>query len=193
MMKSLKYILLFLILSLISIQPAFAHVYECGHHMDISFWNQNEDSCNCSSGMVEYDNGLSREFCCGWLTGQESDFGRTCSATPDSTDNATVTQDLLNSLNPLNTTNSPFADELSTPAGIINRIIFFAFPLAGLILFVMLIWGGFEMITGAASKKSMDAGKQRATAAVIGFALLFVSYWIIWLIETIFNVPILGN
>jgi len=77
-------------------------------------------------------------------------------------------------------------------AGLINRALSFIFPLAGLVLFLMLVWGGFEMLTGAASKQNLDAGKQRITAALIGFLLLFVSYWIVQIIEYITGVVILG-
>lgn len=96
-------------------------------------------------------------------------------------------------LNPLRIGGSSQAriDQFSSPAGIINRVLEFAFPLAGLILFVMIIWGGFEMIAGATNSKSLQAGKQRITAALIGFMLLFASFWIIQLVEYIFNLAIL--
>lgn len=81
--------------------------------------------------------------------------------------------------------------EFSKPAGIVSRALFFAFPIAGLILFVMLIWAGFEMLSGASTKKSMDAGRQRATTAVVGFILLFVSYWAARLLEVVFGITIL--
>ncbi len=83
------------------------------------------------------------------------------------------------------------AYELSV-AKFINRALEFIFPLAGLILFVMIVWGGFEMLTSAASKKGMDAGKQRVTAALIGFLVLFASYWIIQIVQEITGVVILG-
>lgn len=101
-----------------------------------------------------------------------------------------ITQECLDSLNPL-VQESTLAEELSTPGGIITRFMRdYAFPLAGLILFVMLVWGGFEMMSGAASKKSIDAGKQRVVAALLGFLLLFVSYWLIQIIEVVFGVRI---
>jgi len=103
-----------------------------------------------------------------------------------------VTSETLKQLNPLYQSDPKLAEELSTPGGIINRFIQnYAFPLAGLILFVMLVWGGFEMLSGAANKKSIDAGKQRITAAVIGFVLLFAAYWIIQIIEAMFGLSIL--
>lgn len=80
---------------------------------------------------------------------------------------------------------------LTTPRGILGRLLPYLFTIAGLVLFVMIIWGGFEMLTGAANPKSQEAGKQRITAAVIGFLLLFSSYWIAQIVEAIFGVSIL--
>ncbi|MBU0578391.1 pilin [Patescibacteria group bacterium] len=107
-----------------------------------------------------------------------------------------VTRDTLNSLNPLIQQNSgdepSLPTELSTPGGIVSRFLGkFAFPIAGLILFVMLVWGGFEMMAGATTKKSLDAGKQRVAAALGGFLLLFASYWIAKILEMMFGIKIL--
>lgn len=101
-----------------------------------------------------------------------------------------ITRDDLDSINPLTITDSPYKEQLSTPGGIISRALEFIFPLAGLVLFVMIVWGGFEMLSTAASKKSMDAGRQRITYAIIGYILLFASYWIIRIMEMMFGVNI---
>ena len=94
-------------------------------------------------------------------------------------------------LNPFEMYNSPYKNQFNSPAGIINRALLFAFPLAGLLLFVMIVWGGFEMVSGATNTKSLQAGRQRITAALMGFGLLFISYWIIQIVEYIFNLAIL--
>ena len=86
---------------------------------------------------------------------------------------------------------SAYASQLRTPGGIVSRMLVFAFPLAGLILFFMLVWAGLAMLVGAPSKKSIDAGKQRATAAIVGFLLLFATYWIFQIIEVVFGVRII--
>jgi hypothetical protein len=39
--------------------------------------------------------------------------------------------------------------------------------------------------------KSIEAGKQRATTAIVGFILLFVAYWIMQIIEIVFSIQIL--
>ena len=103
-----------------------------------------------------------------------------------------VTTEVFDAVNPLGElTGSPYFDDFKTPGGIMTRVLQFAFPIAGLILFVMIVWGGFEILSGAADKKSMDAGRQRVTAAIIGFLLLFSSYWIAQVIEYIFGISIL--
>jgi len=108
-----------------------------------------------------------------------------------------VTKDVIDSLNPLIQMQDPKADpglaeQLSTPGGIISRFLgSYAFPIAGLILFVMLIWGGIEMMAGSATSKSVDAGKQRITTALLGFLLLFASFWIARILEMMFGIKIL--
>ncbi|MEA2056746.1 MAG: pilin [Patescibacteria group bacterium] len=107
-----------------------------------------------------------------------------------------ITQEDLNKLNPFllfsSKTSQFYSGDEFILAMFINELVNFVFPIAGLILFVMIVWGGFEMLTSAAGKKGLDAGKQRVISALIGFFLLFCSYWIIQIIELITQVNILG-
>ena len=81
---------------------------------------------------------------------------------------------------------------MSTPGGIISEILAYSFPIARVILFVMLIMAGFKMLTGASNSSSMEEGKKMISTAVIGFIILFAAYWIAQLIEIIFGIRILG-
>lgn len=106
-----------------------------------------------------------------------------------------ITKSDFDAFNPLKIGNnggtSPYADQLSTPGGIVSRLLEFAFPIAGMILFVTLLWGGFEMIYGASTaSKAVEAGKNRITAAIIGFFLLFASYWMVQILEVILGIKI---
>lgn len=101
-----------------------------------------------------------------------------------------VNKDLLNSLNPLSSSDK--FEKLSTPAGIINQFLKYAFPLAGMILFLMLVFGGFQMLIGASNSKSTEEAKQRITSAILGFLLLFAAYWIVQLVQIIFGIRILS-
>lgn len=102
-----------------------------------------------------------------------------------------VTDELLDQLNPIKIAGG--SNDLSTPGGIISRALTgFVFPIAGLILFIQLLLGGFQMLTGAANSKSIDEGKGKITAATIGFIILFAAYWIAQLLELIFGIRILS-
>ncbi|CAN5271660.1 hypothetical protein BH10PAT2_BH10PAT2_2070 [soil metagenome] len=91
-------------------------------------------------------------------------------------------------LNPLLIGGSGKAKTVFTsPGGFISELLLYAFPIAGIILFVMILWGGFEMLAGATGK-GKDAGRQRVTAAIVGFLLLFVAYWMAKLIGLVFGI-----
>jgi hypothetical protein len=172
-------ILFSIILFFISYTPSFAQA-SCGGIYGTNLGAARSDCparCPATdiSSSCGYDPSVS--FCCGVMN----------SSTCDCTDNSANV--FFNEINPL--TFSANQNDLSTPASIINRFFVFAMPLAGLLLFIMLVIGGFEMVSKAATKKSIDSGKQRIKAAIIGFLLLFVSYWIMQIVEIVFGVRIL--
>lgn len=97
----------------------------------------------------------------------------------------------FDAMNPLKTEGSPVAEQLSTPGGIVSRVLNFLFPLAGLVLFVMLVWGGFEILSKSSQgTKGVEAGRNRITAAIVGFILLFATYWMAQIIEIVFGIVI---
>ena len=158
-------------------------------------------ACNCLSGMNPYQRpGIGQSYCCGWVR-NDACFAQDPGTGPvDPFITGGVTSEFFEDLNPLligggnsleETAPSAYAGSLSTPGGVITRFLQFAFPVAGVILFVMITWGGFEMILGASEKKSLDAGRQRITAAIVGFLLLFSSYWLTQIVSYVFGVVIL--
>jgi uncharacterized membrane protein len=75
---------------------------------------------------------------------------------------------------------------------IVNLFLPATLTLAGLILFVMLVMGGFTMMTGAADKEAQEKGKKMITSALIGFFIIFLSYWIAQILQVIFQINILS-
>lgn len=63
---------------------------------------------------------------------------------------------------------------------------------AGIILFILMLVGGLIVIAGASKgePESLEKGKKAITAALIGFLIIFTSYWIIQIIETITGIAI---
>lgn len=71
-------------------------------------------------------------------------------------------------------------------ADIINSAIGIIFPLALFILFVYLMWSGFDMIRNLGNPKIVESAKLRITNAVIGIILLAISYWLAQIAQSIF-------
>jgi Zn-dependent protease with chaperone function len=69
--------------------------------------------------------------------------------------------------------------------GIISTLINNVYILAGIVLFILLIVGGLGFIMGAGSDNPEQAKKSKSaiTSALIGFVVIFCSYWIIRIIE----------
>lgn len=78
-----------------------------------------------------------------------------------------------------------------TPADIINLILPFIFVIAGLILFVMLVFGGFTIFTSAGNDDKINKGKGMITNAIVGFLIVFAAYWILQLLEFTLGIAVL--
>lgn len=65
-----------------------------------------------------------------------------------------------------------------------------AFIFAGIILFILLIFGGLTIITSAGNAKEMEKGTQAIGGALLGFLLIFAAYWIIQIVQVVTGVQI---
>lgn len=77
-----------------------------------------------------------------------------------------------------------------TPGSVITTAMPYLFGIAGTILFVMIVFGGIEIMMGASNPKSAENGRNRITSAIIGFALLFGAFWIGQIVQIIFGINI---
>lgn len=78
-------------------------------------------------------------------------------------------------------------------SNLITLLVKNAFTIAGLILLVLIIAGGFMMIASAGSgdQKQAATAKTLITDALIGFLVIFLSYFIIQIVEVITGLKIL--
>lgn len=72
-------------------------------------------------------------------------------------------------------------------ADLISAILSFLFPLAGILLFVYLVWGGFQFMLSQGNPEKVQAGKDIITHALMGFLLLIFSLFIVRLIALVFK------
>lgn len=85
------------------------------------------------------------------------------------------------------------AQKFGTLASFLNVIVPNLLLLAGVILFILLVVGGLMVIVGAGKGEGEQVGRgQKAvTYALIGFIIIFASWWIIRIIERLTGVSIL--
>lgn len=63
-------------------------------------------------------------------------------------------------------------------------------PLIGLISFIMILVGGFKILTSGGDPKGLKGGQQIITSAVFGIVLAISSWLILLLIENITSVKV---
>lgn len=63
----------------------------------------------------------------------------------------------------------------------------------GFALLIMLVMGGFQLLTNPTNPQGQESGRNRITWAIVGFFLLFSSFWIAQIIQTVFDINIVGT
>ena len=81
----------------------------------------------------------------------------------------------------------PFTDYL-TFGKIIRQVLPFVYAAAGLILLVLLVFAGYGYMTAGSDAKKAQLAKARLTTALIGFAIVVLSYWMIQIVAQIFGI-----
>lgn len=87
------------------------------------------------------------------------------------------------------------AERFEQLSDLTNPLLKNVYIFAGVILFFLLIGGGFTVIVGAGqdNPESAAKGKKAITAALVGFLIIFTSYWILQIIDAITGLDILGG
>lgn len=63
-------------------------------------------------------------------------------------------------------------------------------PLIGMLAFIMILVGGFKILTSSGDPKGMAGGRQTINLAVGGLALAIISWLILLLIENVTGSPV---
>lgn len=75
--------------------------------------------------------------------------------------------------------------------GLVSGILPFIYGFAGLALFIMLIMGGITLMTAAGDPAKSKDGYGKITAGLIGFLIVFVSYFVAQIVEVVLGIKIL--
>jgi hypothetical protein len=73
---------------------------------------------------------------------------------------------------------------------IFNNVVSISLGLGGIVLFVLLLSGGFKYITAGGDPKAIEGAKKTITYAIAGIVLLALAFLIIRLIEQITGAPV---
>ncbi len=93
-------------------------------------------------------------------------------------------------------TNPAVSSRVGTGSGIdilqlfATNFINIALGAAGIVAFFMLLWGGITFITAGGDKEATQNAVKRITAALVGLAITFSIFAIIYIVETLFGVSI---
>lgn len=74
---------------------------------------------------------------------------------------------------------------------IVSSLFNYLLPLAGILMFAMIIYGGLTLMLSGGNPEGVKEGTNKILFGVVGFIVVFASFWIIKIIETIFGIQIL--
>lgn len=84
---------------------------------------------------------------------------------------------------------SPFTGEVGGKGlgDLVSLLLRGAFVVSGIIVLFFFIMAGINIIAGAGQNnpEAVKKGKETATAAALGFVVIFVAYWIVRFIEVV--------
>jgi len=80
--------------------------------------------------------------------------------------------------------------KISDLEGVFSRVVGYALGFAGIVLFVLLIIGGFKYITSGGDPKAVEGAKKTLTYAIGGLIVILISYLILVLISNITGVDV---
>lgn len=80
--------------------------------------------------------------------------------------------------------------QLSQLSEYFGNVLMAMIPLIGMLSFVMILVGGFKILTSSGDPKGMAGGKQTITLAVAGIALAIISWLVLVLIKNVTGVEV---
>lgn len=76
---------------------------------------------------------------------------------------------------------------------IISKLLPYLFTISGIILLLYLIYGGIQYMLSRGDPKGMQAAQGRITTAIIGFIIIFISFWLVQLLGRVLGLTKIGN
>jgi hypothetical protein len=81
--------------------------------------------------------------------------------------------------------------ETYTPSEFLSTLLNLMLGIAGVASFVFLLWGGLQWILAGGDKEGTEKARKRIVSAMVGLAIVFSSYAMLFIIRTLFNVDLI--
>jgi hypothetical protein len=78
-----------------------------------------------------------------------------------------------------------------TIANFVSAAISILLGLAGVLSFFYLLWGGIQWIMAGGDKEGTEKARKKITASLVGLAIVFSAYALLFILQTMFGVKIL--
>jgi len=85
---------------------------------------------------------------------------------------------------------NPATKDMPIVANVISNVLKYVYVFAGLMLLIWLVWGGIILMTSAGDQNKMAQGYGKISGALIGFLIIFVSYFVVQIVEIVLGVKI---
>ena len=78
-----------------------------------------------------------------------------------------------------------------TPSMFLRTVLNIMLGVAGVASFIVLLWGGLQWILAGGDKEGTEKARKKITAALIGLAIVFSAYALLFILRSLFNVDLI--
>jgi len=78
-----------------------------------------------------------------------------------------------------------------TPAMFLRTLLNILLGAAGVVSFIFLLWGGLQWIMAGGDKEGTEKARKKITAALIGLAIVFSAYALLYILRVLFNIDLI--
>lgn len=94
-------------------------------------------------------------------------------------------------MNPVTIPSNPGGFKFANLGEVVTTALQYIYVIGGLVLLVMLVMGGITLMTAGGDQNKTKQGYGMMTNALIGFVIIFVSYFVMQILEVVLGVKIL--
>lgn len=71
---------------------------------------------------------------------------------------------------------------------VVRFLLLYAFPAAGILVLLYLLWGGLQLMTSGGDPKAVQAARDKITGALVGLAIIFTAFWVVQILASFLGV-----